>query len=205
MKHDMTRLVLAADIAGTFLFAMEGAGTALRGDLDLIGILVLAFVTALGGGIIRDVLLGTMPASIRDWHYAATALLGGGVVFLLHRDVQTIAPQAILIMDAAGLGLFAVAGAAKALEFGVHPLIAILLGGVTGVGGGTASDVLLAQVPRVLRVDIYATAALFGAAVMVLGIKLKGNRTALAVAGAVCCFILRIVSVWQHWNLPTGH
>jgi uncharacterized membrane protein YeiH len=203
MKYDMKTLVFAADILGTFVFAAEGASTALRANLDLIGILTLAFVTALGGGIIRDVLLGaTPPASIRDWHYAATALLGGAIVFLFHRDVQTVAPQVILILDAAGLGLFAVAGAGKALEFGVHPLIAVLMGGVTGVGGGTIRDVLLAQVPRVPRVEVYATAALFGAAVMVLGIRLKGNRAAMAVVGGASCFVLRMISVWQHWSLP---
>jgi uncharacterized membrane protein YeiH len=111
-------------------------------------------------------------------------------------------PQVILILDAAGLGLFAVAGAGKALEFGVHPLIAMLMGGVTGVGGGTIRDVLLAQVPRVLRVEVYATAALFGAAVMVLGIWLKRNRAAMAVIGGASCFILRMISVWSHWSVP---
>jgi uncharacterized membrane protein YeiH len=108
----------------------------------------------------------------------------------------------IIDFDAAGLGLFAVAGAAKALDFGIHPFIAVLMGGVTGVGGGTIRDVLLARIPTVLRADVYATAALAGAAVLVLGLSLKMNSKLMTILGAVTCFALRVVSVWRHWNLP---
>jgi uncharacterized membrane protein YeiH len=107
-----------------------------------------------------------------------------------------------MVLDAAGLGLFAVAGAEKALAYGIHPFIAILMGGITGVGGGTIRDVLLAQVPTVLRADVYATAALAGAAVVVVGLKLKLPRVPVAIAGGIVCFLLRVVSVWRHWNLP---
>jgi hypothetical protein len=111
-------------------------------------LMVLAFATALGGGIIRDVLIGDAPpASLRDWRYAAVAFAGGAVVFFLHQFVQSIPGNVILVLDAAGLSLFAIAGAQKALVFGMHPFVAILLGTITGVGGGTARDVLLAQVP----------------------------------------------------------
>jgi uncharacterized membrane protein YeiH len=196
-------LLLSVDFAGTLLFAIEGGMAASQASLDLLGAMVLAFVTALGGGIIRDVLIGSIPPnSIRDWRYPAIAFVGAAMAFFFHSIVLEV-PQSILItLDAAGLSLFAVAGAEKALNFEIHPLIAILMGGVTGVGGGTVRDVLLAQVPTVLRADVYATAALAGAAVIVLGLRLKLPRTPVAVAGGVVCFLLRMVSVWLHWNLP---
>lgn len=108
----------------------------------------------------------------------------------------------MLTLDAAGLSLFAVAGAEKALEFGIHPFIAVLMGGITGVGGGTIRDVLLAQVPTVLRADVYATAALAGAVVVVVGRACRLPKTVTALAGVVVCFLLRMVSIWRHWNLP---
>lgn len=196
-------LLLAVDFAGTLVFAVEGAMAAAKGHLDLLGAMVLAFVTALGGGTIRDVLIGAIPPnSIRDWRYGAIAFAGAGAVFLFESPVKHIPASLMLVLDAAGLSLFAMAGAEKALEFGIHPFIAILMGGVTGVGGGTIRDVLLAQVPTVLRADVYATAALAGAAVVVSGRSLKLPRTAVAVVGIVICFLLRMISVWRHWNLP---
>lgn len=112
-------------------------------------------------------------------------------------------PQPLIItLDAAGLALFAVAGADKALEFGINPLIAVLMGGVTGVGGGTVRDMLLAQIPGVLRTDVYASAALAGATVVVVGVRMKIRRGIAMSLGAAVCFTLRMVAVWQHWNLP---
>jgi uncharacterized membrane protein YeiH len=98
--------------------------------------------------------------------------------------------------------LFAVAGAAKALDFGIHPFIAVLMGGVTGVGGGTIRDIFLARIPTVLRADVYATAALAGAAVLVVSLRFKMNAKSATILGSVVCFALRVVSVWRHWNLP---
>jgi uncharacterized membrane protein YeiH len=196
-------MLLAIDLLGTFVFAIEGAIAGIQGNLDLLGIMVLAFATALGGGIIRDVLIGAIPPnSIRDWRYPAVAFFGGAIVFCFYQFVSQVSPWVIIIFDAAGLGLFAVAGAAKALDFGIHPFIAILMGGVTGVGGGTIRDILLARIPTVLRADVYATAALAGAAVLVLGIRLKMNPRFMTILGAIVCFALRVVSVWRHWNLP---
>lgn len=208
IKPRSDTLLLAVDFAGTFLFALEGGMAAARANLDLLGVMVLAFATALGGGIIRDLLIGAVPpGAISNWRYAAIAFAGGFSVFLFYQFVEEIPPNLLMVLDAAGLGLFAVAGAEKALEFGLHPLIAILMGGITGVGGGTIRDVLLAQVPSVLRSDIYAAAALAGAALVIVGLKLKLPRTPVTIAGAVLCFALRVVSVWRHWNLPkvAGH
>jgi len=177
--------------------------TAMESNLDLMGLMVLAFSTALLGGIIRDVLIGAVPqGSIRDWRYPGVAFAGAVVVFCLHAFVSRVPGPLIVVFDAAGLSLFAVAGAAKALDFGIHPFIAVLMGGVTGVGGGTVRDILLARVPNVLRSDIYATAALAGATVLVIGLRFKLNSKCMTIAGAVACFTLRVVSVWRHWNLP---
>jgi uncharacterized membrane protein YeiH len=196
-------LLFAADMAGTLLFAIEGAEAAIPGNLDLLGLMVLAFSTALAGGIFRDLLIGAIPpSSLRDWRYSAMAFTGAAIVFLLYRFVQGIPAHVILVLDAAGLALFAVAGTEKALLYKMHPFIAILLGTVTGVGGGTVRDIFLARVPLVLRSDIYATAAMAGAAVMILGRRLKMNPTWAAAMGGIFCFLLRMVSVWRHWNLP---
>lgn len=203
MKHSSDALLFTLDLMGTFVFAVEGAMAAIRGDLDFLGLKVLSFATALGGGIIRDLLIGAVPpASIRDWRYGVTAFVGGGAVFFFYDFVRAIPPQLIVILDAAGLSLFAVAGAGKALAYEIHPFIAVLMGGITGVGGGTVRDVLLATIPTVLRADVYATAALSGATVMIVGLKLRAPRSLMAIVGGVVCFILRMVSVWEHWQLP---
>jgi uncharacterized membrane protein YeiH len=192
-KPHPTRLLLTLDLMGTFVFALEGALAAVDGDLDLLGLMVLSFCTALGGGIIRDLLIGAIPpGSIRDWRLGSVAFLGGGIVFLFHQFVRQIPDPLILSLDAAG----------KALAYDIHPFIAILMGGITGVGGGTVRDGLLAQVPTVLRADVYATAALAGAAVMVLMVRMRTRKTLAAVCGALVCFALRMISLWRHWSLP---
>jgi uncharacterized membrane protein YeiH len=174
---------------GTLVFAVEGATAAMRGGLDLLGLMVLAFATALGGGIVRDVLIGDVPpASLKDWHYSAVAFAGGAVVFFLHQFVQGVPRGVVLVLDAAGLALFAVAGTQKALVFGMHPFVAILLGTITGVGGGTLRDILLAQVPGVLRADVYATAALAGSAAMIAGWKARLPRARAAILGRYSLF-----------------
>jgi uncharacterized membrane protein YeiH len=207
-KPTSDRLLLFFDFAGTLVFAVEGAMAAENGNLDVLGAMVLAFATALGGGIIRDLLIGAIPPnSIRDWRYGAIAFAGAGTEILFPNPVHGIPSSALMALDAAGLSLFAVAGAEKALAYGINPFLAVLMGGITGVGGGTIRDVLLAQVPNVLKADVYASAALAGAAVVVVGLKLKLPRAPVAIAGGVICFLLRVVSVWLHWNLPkaSGH
>ncbi len=202
--HPVDHLLLAADLIGTFTFGLEGALAAVHGHLDLIGIFVLAFSTALGGGLVRDVLIGAIPpASLRDWRYPATAFTAGLLIFFLHADIEThVSANFIIWLDAAGLALFAVAGTQKALLYKMNELTAVLLGTVTGVGGGVIRDVLLSQVPSVLRAEVYATAALLGSIVLVVCRRLRVHPTACAMAGAAACFLLRVVSVWQHWNVP---
>ena len=196
-------LLLVVDLVGTFVFAVEGALAGIRGGLDLFGLMVVSFVTALGGGTVRDLLIGAVPPnSIRDWRYGTTAFAGGGAVFLFYELIQRVPPQLMITLDAAGLALFAVAGAAKALEFGINPLLAVLMGVLTGAGGGTMRDVLMTRVPGILNTDVYASATLAGAAVMVIGMRWRMSRTWAMTLGGVVCFVLRMVAVWRGWNLP---
>lgn len=196
-------LVLAADLAGTFVFAVEGSLAAIAAHLDLFGVMVLAFTTALGGGVIRDVLMGDLPpAALRGWSYPGLAFAAAAITFAFAATLLHVPRPLLLTLDAAGLALFAVAGTTKALDAGMHPLSAVLLGTITGVGGGTMRDIFLAHVPAILRVDIYATAALFGALVLVLCRGAGLPAPLAATAGGCACFALRLLSVWQHWQLP---
>lgn len=149
MRFNSQELLLFVDLAGTFLFGIEGATAAIQGNLDLLGVMVLAFSTALAGGIIRDLLIGDVPpASLRDWRYAAIAFAGGAVAFALYRIVQGIPSNLIMVLDAAGLSLFSVAGTEKALVHKMHPFVAALLGTITGVGGGTSGTCSWRRFPR---------------------------------------------------------
>jgi uncharacterized membrane protein YeiH len=204
MKYDPGRLLFTVDLAGTLLFGIEGALAAIGNNLDLLGLMVLAFSTALAGGIIRDVFIGAVPpSSLRDWRYSAMAFTGATIIFFLHRYIQEIPGIVLIVLDAAALALFAVAGTEKALLYKMHPFIAVLLGTITGVGGGTVRDILLARIPLVLRADVYATAAMAGSAGMILGKKMGLPSSVAAVLGGILCFALRLISVWRHWNLPT--
>src|SRR4051812_19497871 len=162
-------LVLVIDIVGTFVFALSGAAAGIKRELDLLGVLVLSFAAATAGGVARDVLIGAVPpAALSDWRYLATALIAGSITFSWYRLVERL-QNPVLFFDALGLALFAVSGAQKALAFGLSPIMAALLGMLTGIGGGMLRDILLSEVPAVLRSDLYAVAALAGAAVVVVG------------------------------------
>lgn len=196
-------LLQVLDLAGTFVFGIEGALAAATGHLDFFGVMVLSFCTALGGGIIRDLLIGAVPpGAIRDWKYAVVAFFGGGMAIFLYQFLQEVPPLLLTTLDAGGLALFAIGGATKALSYEIHPFLAILMGTITGVGGGTVRDMLLAHVPVVLRADVYATAAMFGAAVFVAGVKLNLSARAAAIVGGTACFALRMTAVMYHWSLP---
>lgn len=198
----MRTLVLIFDLAGTFVFALAGATAGARRQLDIFGVLVLAFAGACSGGIVRDVLIGAVPpAAISDWRYLATSLLAGVVAFCWLGTIERMS-HPVRMFDAAGLALFAVAGAEKALAYGLNPMMAALLGMLTGIGGGVARDLLLAQIPTVLRSDLYAVAALAGAAIVVIGDHLALSPTATSIAGAALCFTLRVAAIRRGWHLP---
>lgn len=190
---------------GTATFAAEGASAGILSHLDLLGVLVLAFCTALGGGIIRDVLLGALPPSaMKNWIYPAIALSAGLITFVLHTPTSVPHTFLVTVLDAGGLSFCAIAGATKALEFKMHPLLCTLLGCISGVGGGTIRDLLIDRVPSVLRSDVYAAAALFGAAITITLLHLKVNPKAASFFGISACFGLRIYAVIHHWNLPVA-
>lgn len=187
---------LVLDLTGTFAFALNGALTAIRVvRLDIVGVVTLGMFTALGGGMMRDILLDALPpATFSDWRYLTVAAGGGLVAFGFGRGLERLAGP-ILLLDAAGLSLFAVSGALKGLDYGVGPGQAVILGAITAVGGGTLRDVLVGQIPTVLSSGLYAIPALVGALVVVLGDRLGVADVAAAVGGAVMCFALRMVGV----------
>lgn len=199
--------LLVLDLAGTFVFALSGGGAGVRERLDLFGVLVLSFVAATAGGITRDLLIGAVPpVAIGDWRYLAVSLLAGLIMFFWYPHSGRLRKlhNHVLIFDAAGLALFAVVGAQKALGYGINPVMAALLGMLSGIGGGMLRDVLLAHVPTVLGAELYAVAALAGAAVVVVGHVLSLPPTATAMIGAALCFGLRLTAMRHGWSLPVA-
>ena len=196
-------LLLALDLAGTFAFGLNGALTAVRVvRLDIVGVITLGMITALGGGIIRDILLNDLPpATFRDWRYLAVAACGAFIAFLLGRRLDRLA-GAITVADAVGLSVFAVTGADKALEFGLGPVQAVILGTITGVGGGTLRDVLIRQVPSVLSTGLYAVPALVGAAITVAATLLGVYGLPAAIIAAAACLLIRLLGVHFRLNAP---
>ena len=173
----------------------------------IFGVLVLSFATASAGGILRDLLIGAVPpATIADWRYLAAALLAGVVTFYWHRLIERLR-NPVRVFDAAGLGLFAVAGTQKALAAGLTPVMAAVLGMLTGIGGGIVRDLLLSRVPLVFRpeTELYALAALAGSVLVVVGHWREWPAMPVAVAGAVLCFALRLLAMWFNWRLPSAH
>lgn len=200
----VSALVSILDLVGTFVFAISGASAAARQRLDVFGVLVVAFVAGNFGGITRDLLIGAVPpAALDDGRYLVVSLLAGMVTFRWHAVVEKLR-HPVLIFDAMGLALFAVAGTQKALAFGLHPVMAALLGMLTGIGGGVMRDVLLNRVPAVLRADLYAVVALAGAAVVVVGHWLDWPPPVSAIGGAGLCFLLRVLALRYDWHLPVA-
>lgn len=196
-------LLLSLDLGGTFAFALNGALTAVHAaKLDIVGVITLGMVTALGGGILRDILIDDLPpATFRDGRYLMVAAGGGLVAFLLGRRLDRLAGL-ITVFDAAGLSLFAVTGAAKALDFGVGAGQAVILGAVTAVGGGTLRDVMLGQIPTVLRSELYAIPALVGASVTVVTAVTGTSGLPADLGAAVACFGIRMLGVRYQLNAP---
>ncbi len=200
----ISTLLVAFDLGGTFVFALSGATAGVKHRLDLFGVLVLSFAAGNSGGIARDVMIGAHPpAAISDWRYVAVSILAGLITFFWYRIINRLSSP-VLVFDAAGLALFAVAGAGKALAFQAGPVAATLLGMLTGIGGGMVRDVLVREIPTVLRTELYAVAALIGAAVVVIGRMLNVPSSMAAVVGAVLCFGLRFMAIRRGWQLPVA-
>jgi uncharacterized membrane protein YeiH len=199
-----TTVLLVLDLTGTFAFALNGALTALRATrLDIVGVVTLGMITALGGGTIRDVLLDALPpATFVDWRYLAVAAAGGLIAFVSGRHLERLTGP-INALDAAGLSLFAVTGALKGLDLGFGAAQAILVGAITGVGGGTIRDVLIRRVPSVLSSGLYAIPALIGAAAVVLPRLAGASGAVLTMGAAALCFLIRMVGVRYDLNAPS--
>ena len=202
IRMDTFHLIL--DLGGTFVFALSGAVAGVKNKLDIFGVLVLSFVAANAGGIARDVMIGATPvAALSDWRYIAVTLPAGLLTFYCYRIIDRLRGS-VQIFDAAGLGLFAVTGTTKALAYHLDPLAATLLGMVTGIGGGMLRDILISEIPVVLRADFYAVAALAGAAVVVIGQVLQIPSAATMTGGALLCFGLRYMAIRYGWSLPVA-
>lgn len=198
----MKTFLTVLDFVGTFVFALSGAVAAVKRELDLFGVLVLSFVAASTGGIIRDVLIGAIPpATLVDWRYLVISLFAGILTFYWLPVIARL-KSPVQLFDAAGLALFAVSGAQKALDYGLDAPMAALLGMLTGIGGGMARDILLTEIPTVLRAELYAVAALAGASVVVIGGLLDMPSAATTLTGALLCFGLRLGGIYRGWHLP---
>ena len=183
---------------------MSGAALAVQKRFDIFGVLFLAFVTAVTGGVVRDVLIGAVPpAAIAHWRTFAIAVAGGLVTFVGYPLVSAL-KRPVLLLDAIGLGLFAVTGAEKALVYGIDPAMAAVLGMLTGIGGGMMRDVLAGEVPSVLRTDIYAVAALAAGGIVALGDVLDVAPAWSMLAGAAFCIFLRAMAIFFNWRAPVA-
>lgn len=203
-KQTVADLLLVLDLGGTFVFAISGAMLGVRHRLDIFGVLVLSFVASSAGGITRDVLIGALPpAAFRDWRYIAVAMVAGLITFYWSSPVVRYRTT-ILFLDATGLAFFAVSGAEKALAFHLQPLMAALLGMVTGVGGGMVRDMLLARTPAILKGDLYAVAALAASGLVVVGHHFIWAVTPTAVVAGLLCFGIRSLAILRGWGLPVA-
>lgn len=198
-----TTLILGLNLAATFVFGLSGGLAAVRARLDLFGVLVLAAVVGLAGGITRDLLIGVPPTTFRDGWYLGAVAAAGVVCVLASRGVERV-HGSVLFFDAVGLSLFAVTGASKAFASGMGPAQAVILGAVTAIGGGMLRDVLLREVPTVLRSDLYAIPALTGAAVVAIAHQAGSDAGVYALAGAAVCLVLRLVGIRYGVSVPTA-
>ena len=196
-------LVLVLSLAGTFAFGVSGGLAGVRARLDVFGVAVLALVPALTGGITRDILIGIPPQTFRDWRYLAVGAGAGAFNFVAHVVVHRL-ERPILVLDAGGLALFCVTGASTALDNQVGPVSAVVLGTITGIGGGVLRDIMLREVPVVLHTGLYAIPALIGASVLVVVSELDVDSTAVPVVAAGLCFAIRLAGMPFDINAPTA-
>ena len=206
MSTEPAPILIVFDLVGIFVFAITGALVAVRKTLDVFGVLFLAGATGLGGGFIRDVLIdATPPAALQDWRYLLVPVGAGLLTFWYHPAIGR-AERSITVLDAFGLGLFCVTGALKALEYGLGFVPSVLMGTITGIGGGIVRDLLAGRVPAVFRGELYATPAMAGATLGVAGAHTDLPMVLVAFVGACACTGWRLLAMWRHWQapIPTG-
>ena len=200
----LPRLIDAMDLLGTFAFALSGGLLGVKKRFDLFGVLFLSFVVAVVGGVIRDVLIGAVPpAAVTEIHYFVIAIVGGLITFYWYSKVASLQRQ-ILLLDSLGLALFAVIGAQKAIEHGINPLMASIMGMLTGIGGGMTRDVLAGEIPFVLTGDLYALASLAAAAIVAVGHFAAIPPFYPMLLGAAVCVFLRLMAIYRQWSAPVA-
>jgi uncharacterized membrane protein YeiH len=203
MFHIANNIYALLDIIGTFVFALSGAVAAKQRGLDIFGIFTIAFTVACGGGIIRDLCIGAVPpAGLSNGLYLvmviAATIIGIGFYPLVKRMHHPV-----LLFDALGLSVFAVTGARKAIFFGHNYEVAVLVGVMTAVGGGVLRDILLTRVPVILKKEVYASAALIGTIIVVIGDYFDFSSEVVSVTAITACFAIRFLALQFHWNLPS--
>ncbi|WP_375770529.1 trimeric intracellular cation channel family protein [Archangium gephyra] len=203
MSGETSPALLILDLTGTFAFALNGALIAVRtARVDIVGVITLGMITAIGGGIIRDILLnGLPPATFQDWRYLAVAAAGALIAFAFAHLLDRLSLP-IMILDAIGLSVFAITGATKALGFGLGPAQAVILGTITAVGGGTLRDALLGRIPSIMSDGLYAIPALVGASIAVVASLLGLLGPVTAISAATVCFLIRVVGMHFNLNAP---
>lgn len=194
-------LLLVLNLVGTFVFGLSGGMAGVRTQLDLFGAVVLGVVVGIAGGTIRDVLIGIPPATFRDWRYLAVAGGAGLLTSLAHPAINRL-QRPIDALDAGGLALFCVTGAATALAHRLGVVESVLLGAITGIGGGMLRDILVREIPTVLRGGLYAIPALVGAGIVVGAYKAGNHTVAFPIVGAAACFLIRIAGLHYGFGLP---
>jgi uncharacterized membrane protein YeiH len=197
-------VVYVLELIGLLAFATSGALMAIRCGFDVVGIVVLAETTALGGGVLRDLIIGaTPPAAFRDPLYLVIPLIAASVAFFFHPQIARLG-TAVLVFDAGGLGLYTVTGTLKALDAGLGALQAVILGVLTAVGGGVLRDVLARQTPELFKMntELYAVPAMVGAVIVAVAYRLAWPGQVVAVCAAAFVVVFRLVALWRHWHAP---
>lgn len=190
------------DLLGTFVFALSGAQAAKERALDLFGTIIIAFLTACGGGILRDLCLGvTPPVGISHWPYLALTILATATVAGFHASIAKIS-YPVLIFDALGLAMFTVAGTQKSLFLGQNYEVAMLLGVLSAIGGGIIRETLLGKIPSVLQREVYGSAALMGSLIVILFHYFAFSLSIGAWVAITTCFVIRYFAIKNKWNLP---
>ena len=199
---DTATALFVADLVGVAVFAASGGSAAVAKRLDVFGVVFVGSVAALGGGILRDIVINqSPPLAFADWRYPVTAVIASVAVFWLHPQLSRLR-RTVLLLDAAGLGLFTVTGTLKALNANVPPVGACLIGMITAIGGGLARDLLTGEIPVVLQRDIYAVAALGGAILITI---LHGLGAAGPLPGVLAAMLItgvRLLALYRRWSAP---
>jgi len=199
MKYELLKLI---DLLGTVAFAVSGVFAAMQKRLDAFGILIIAFITSVGGGTLRDMMIGDLPVSwMKNISYFVIILLTTALVIIFQNSIQNF-QKTLLVFDSIGLGFFTILGLQKGILFGLHPAICIALGTVTACFGGIIRDISLNNIPLIFQKEIYATACIFGGIIYFPLLKTALSKDIIDVICIISIFLIRIMAVKYNWSLP---